>query len=70
MAVLSWTTEYQGEAPSHLKLAVQDMNTACRKVEGEKPYVNMASIIQGSGSGKSRMVDELAQDVFTLLFNL
>jgi hypothetical protein len=36
----------------------------------ETDYSNSVSIIQSSGFGKSRMVDELAQLVFTLPINL
>jgi len=35
-----------------------------------KPYSNTVSIIQSSGTGKSRMVDQLAHLVFTIPFNL
>lgn len=33
-------------------------------------YANMLPIIQSSGTGKSRMVDELAKCAFTIPFNL
>lgn len=33
-------------------------------------YANMVSIIQSSGTGKSRTIDELARAVFTLPVNL
>jgi nicotinamide riboside kinase len=33
-------------------------------------YANMMTIIQSSGTGKSRLVDKLAEAVFTLPFNL
>lgn len=33
-------------------------------------YSNSAAIIQSSGSGKSRMVDKLAELVFTVPFNV
>ncbi|KAF8648748.1 hypothetical protein AX16_006189 [Volvariella volvacea WC 439] len=35
-----------------------------------KPYGNFVSFVQGSGTGKSRMVDEMANLVFTLPLNL
>ena len=34
------------------------------------PYTNQISIIQSSGTGKSRAVDELAKKLFTFPFNL
>ncbi|KAI0730732.1 hypothetical protein C8Q76DRAFT_337368 [Earliella scabrosa] len=33
-------------------------------------YVGHAAIIQSSGSGKSRLVDEVAKDIFTVPFNI
>ena len=33
-------------------------------------YANMMTILQSSGTGKSRMVDQLAFQVFTFPFNL
>jgi hypothetical protein len=36
----------------------------------EGPYSNVVSIIQSSGTGKSRMVDQLAPSVFTIPFNI
>ena len=35
-----------------------------------QPYKNMCAIVQSSGTGKSRMVDELAKLVFTLPINI
>ena len=36
----------------------------------EGPYSNVVSIVQSSGTGKSRMVDQLARSVFTIPFNI
>jgi hypothetical protein len=36
----------------------------------EGPYSNVVSIIQSSGTGKSRMVDQLARSVFAIPFNI
>ena len=36
----------------------------------QQPYSSTVSIIQSSGYGKSRMVNEMANHVFTLPFNL
>jgi ABC-type Fe3+/spermidine/putrescine transport system ATPase subunit len=33
-------------------------------------YMNQVSIIQSSGSGKSRLVDQVAQRIFTIPINL
>ena len=36
----------------------------------EGPYSNVVSIVQSSGTGKSRMVDQLARSVFTIPLNI
>jgi len=41
-----------------------------QKEAKQLPYGNMMTIIQSSGTGKSRMVDQLARIVFTLPFNI
>jgi hypothetical protein len=40
------------------------------RIERRGPYSNAVSIIQSSGTGKSRMVDELSRSVFTIPFNI
>ena len=50
-----------------LKEVIQDIN---KKRKPQNPYANMMTIIQSSGTGKSRMVDQLARVVFTLPFNI
>jgi hypothetical protein len=37
---------------------------------GDQFYANYLPIVQSSGTGKSRMVDELAGEVFTIPLNL
>lgn len=44
---------------------VKDMCATC-----EEPYTNSVPIIQSSGSGKSRTVDELAKIVFVIPLNI
>ena len=36
----------------------------------EWQYVGHTSIVQSSGSGKSRLVDEMAKSIFTIPFNI
>ena len=36
----------------------------------EWQYVGHTSIVQSSGSGKSRLVDEVAKSIFTIPFNI
>ena len=58
---VSWNAEYRGKAPLHLELAIRNMNSSRTPTQ---VYANMIAIIQSSGTGESRMVDQ----VFT--FNL
>lgn len=37
---------------------------------GDKAYANQVSIVQASGTEKSRMLDEMAKTEFTIPFNL
>ncbi|KAI0261562.1 hypothetical protein BC834DRAFT_895858 [Gloeopeniophorella convolvens] len=65
----AWKVEYKGDRAQLL------FETICEMMEhrGEKThtaYVNIAAILQSSGYGKSRMVDEHAKFVFTFPFNL
>ena len=63
----SWNIGYQGKAASHLELAIRNMDRTRKFTE---TYANMMTILQSSGTGKSRMVDQLALKVFTFPFNL
>ena len=56
-----WDTERTGDAHELLGKAVRNMHT-----KSEKPYANFCAIIQGSGTGKSRAVDKLAESVVTI----
>ncbi|KAF7775689.1 hypothetical protein Agabi119p4_4082 [Agaricus bisporus var. burnettii] len=58
----AWETDYVGESDKLLQHAVSSMY---RESLG-MPYTNFCSIIQGSGTGKSRLVDKLAESVFTI----
>ncbi|KAH0591256.1 hypothetical protein H2248_001346 [Termitomyces sp. 'cryptogamus'] len=59
----AWTANYIGDAPSLLfnaiKLAREGLNIRAE-------YGNFFPIIQGSGTGKSRLVDQLAGMVFLI----
>ncbi|KAG9080407.1 hypothetical protein FRC06_006625, partial [Ceratobasidium sp. 370] len=62
----AWNEPYVGSAPSLLRKAIDQMNAQ----RADKDYANFLPIIQSSGMGKSRTVDELARQVFTLPFNI
>jgi hypothetical protein len=58
--------KYSGTLQHHLKETINDRNSH----RGHRVYMNFLPIIQSSGMGKSRMVDELAKSVFTIPFIL
>ncbi|KAH7911650.1 hypothetical protein BJ138DRAFT_1100885 [Hygrophoropsis aurantiaca] len=60
----AWTGPYNGGSHRRLLSIVNDMRNK------RTSYIHAAPIIQSSGSGKSRMVRELANLVFTIPFNL
>ncbi|KAH9942801.1 hypothetical protein B0H21DRAFT_823927 [Amylocystis lapponica] len=57
----AWDIEYQGDLHKSLYQSISIMS---------RESCNTASIVQSSGTGKSRMVDEQAKLVFTIPFNL
>jgi len=58
---------FQGDADIQLRHTIERMN---EERSSTQAYANMMTIIQSSGTGKSRLVDKLAEAVFTLPFNL
>ncbi|KAF7776482.1 hypothetical protein Agabi119p4_4875 [Agaricus bisporus var. burnettii] len=57
----AWKEKYVGDSDELLKTAMVAMLK--RYFE---PFQNFCSIIQGSGAGKSRLVDKIAESVFTI----
>ncbi|KAB5587907.1 hypothetical protein CTheo_8651 [Ceratobasidium theobromae] len=62
----AWVATYYGETVNLLKTAIDNMNAS----RGNCDYTNFIPIIQSSGTGKSRAVDELAKQIFTIPLNL
>lgn len=62
----AWTNTYEGDTAGLLKCCLDEMNGR----RGKDNYRNATSIVQSSGTGKSRAVDEVAKKVFTIPFNL
>ncbi|EKM74791.1 hypothetical protein AGABI1DRAFT_132908 [Agaricus bisporus var. burnettii JB137-S8] len=58
----AWETVYVGGNDKLLREAVFSMY----RESSMRPYGNFCAIIQGSGTGKSRVVDKLAESVFTI----
>lgn len=63
----SWTATYRGHAHELLRDSIVDIE---RSRTEDDSYGNTMPIIQSSGTGKSRMVDELATIEFVFPFNL
>ena len=61
-AEATWTQPYQGEFVALLKEAIERRSLST--------YSQVGTIIQSSGTGKSRLVDELAKSVFTIPLNV
>jgi len=62
----AWTVPYQGNYSDLLSKAITEMNA----LSYGKSYANFAPIVQSSGTGKSRLVDQVAVSIFTIPFNL
>ncbi|EKM76112.1 hypothetical protein AGABI1DRAFT_131627 [Agaricus bisporus var. burnettii JB137-S8] len=62
----AWNLDYVGKTDKLLREAISSMY----RKSSEKPYSNFCPIIQGSGTGKSRLVDKLAESVFTIPITL
>jgi hypothetical protein len=60
----AWDDKYSGD---YHRLLLFNINEIPRTM---KAYSNQISIVQSSGTGKSRMVHEQAKLVFTIPFNL
>ena len=60
-----WACHYVGKCD---KILLDSMTNALKTDKGG--YSAIGAIIQSSGYGKSRMVDQVARQVFTLPFNL
>ncbi|QRV97714.1 hypothetical protein RhiJN_25733 [Ceratobasidium sp. AG-Ba] len=60
----AWGVPYVGSTARLLKEAIYEMNSN----RGTLQYANFVPIVQSSGTGKSRAVDELAREVFTIPF--
>ncbi|RDB30774.1 hypothetical protein Hypma_005734 [Hypsizygus marmoreus] len=62
----AWRSPYQGDAAKSFIDSIHGMNSQ----RLNRAYDNIIPIVQSSGTGKSRMVDEAAKSVFTLPCNL
>jgi len=60
----AWTATYRGEAPRALWSRIK------RATQLEHRYTQYLAIIQSSGTGKSRMIDELSKEHLVIPLNL
>ena len=66
---LSWQTQYVGKAAVALWHHIQEHHQN-RDAEGGSVYAHYAAIVQSSGMGKSRTVDEMAKEHFVIPINV
>ncbi|KAF9446908.1 hypothetical protein P691DRAFT_783135, partial [Macrolepiota fuliginosa MF-IS2] len=65
----AWTARFIGNHHNLLKTNLTEMNKV-RAAQPTSRHFNHVSIIQSSGSGKSRLVDEVSKSIFTLPINV
>ena len=65
-----WEAPFVGESANVLAADLRRMYRDPHPFTSDFRYSNHASIIQSSGSGKSRLIDEVAKVIFTIPFNL
>ena len=66
---LSWKKPYVGNAADALWHHIEEHHQN-RDAEGGSVYAHYAAIVQSSGMGKSRTVDEMAKEHFVLPINV
>jgi hypothetical protein len=60
----AWTSPFRGKGAELFRFGLDRMNND----RGDRLYANFVPIIQSSGMGKSRLVDETAKLIFTIPF--
>ncbi|KAI1787021.1 hypothetical protein LXA43DRAFT_1098697 [Ganoderma leucocontextum] len=68
--VQGWNTPFIGTAHMALARNIQEMFKKAIDDSPDRKHMTHASIIQSSGSGKSRLVDKVAETIFTIPFNI
>ncbi|KAF8541146.1 hypothetical protein BDD12DRAFT_803959 [Trichophaea hybrida] len=67
----SWNVDFYGDANKALKEKIQALEAQMMAEAGAPTYYcKLIPIIQSSGMGKSRLVDETSKDLFTISFTL
>ena len=63
-AAKSWKSTFKGEGHKQLWEHIRVHS------DGPRKYANMCAIVQSSGTGKSRVIDELGKSQFVIPMNL
>jgi hypothetical protein len=66
----AWSTPFVGESHELLYNILHSMHDRRDKDGADHHYLNQVSLIQSSGSGKSRLIEKVAERVFTIPFCL
>ncbi|KAF8249115.1 hypothetical protein K440DRAFT_641481 [Wilcoxina mikolae CBS 423.85] len=67
----SWTADYYGDANKTLMQKIQKLEETMSAEAGAPTYYcKLIPILQSSGMGKSRLVNEIGKDIFTISFTL
>ena len=61
---LAWKTPFRGSGARLFQRCLYDMNNS----RSNKLFANFLALIQSSGFGKSKLVDEVAKLIFTIPF--
>ncbi|KZV93140.1 hypothetical protein EXIGLDRAFT_717556 [Exidia glandulosa HHB12029] len=64
----AWNVTYRGNLHVEMLQTIRDMRQSC--IESGGNYRNTVTVLQSSGTGKSRTVHEMSRLIFTLPFNL
>ena len=66
----AWEGDYVGDAVAGLVNHIQKHYGTSRAGNKKMPYAHYTSIVQSSGMGKSRLVDEFSKTHFVIRMNL
>ena len=65
-----WNAPFIGTAHTTLARNIQGMFKEAMYYWPNRKYMTHASLTQSSGSGKSRLLDKVAETIFTIPFNV
>ncbi|PIL27971.1 hypothetical protein GSI_09915 [Ganoderma sinense ZZ0214-1] len=65
-----WNTPFIGTAHMTLARNIREMYQKVHRESTDRKYMTHASMVQSSGSGKSRLIDMVSETIFTIPFNV